>query len=144
MLKKLSREELILWVCFILFSIQCVYLLFWYLPGSLPDKVSSGIWTSLANDFAEGVLYRPVFDESGYGGTRYMPLFFVLYGSLIAIFHDPVTAGLSLSLAILVFLDLGIYILLRETGAPKVIAVPLTFLVHAPISFQFLTLDPAQ
>ena len=70
-----------------------------------------------------------------------MPLFFVLYGILISLLHDPVTAGYSLSLATLLFLDLGIYFLLRETGTPKSIAVPLTFLVHASISFQLLTLE---
>lgn len=118
-----------------------LFLMIWFWRDAIPSGTTSGVWAALANDFKEGVLYRPVFDESGYGGTRYMPLFFVLYGSLISIFHDPVTAGLSLSLATLIFLDLGIYFLLRETGSKKAIAVPLTFLTHASIAFQLLTLE---
>ena len=118
-----------------------LFLILWFWREAIPSGTTSGVWAALANDFAEGIFYRPVFDESGYGGTRYMPLFFVLYGSLIAIFHDPVTAGLSLSLATLLFLDLGIYFLLRETGTPRTIAVPLTFLVHASIALQLLTLE---
>jgi hypothetical protein len=130
----------LLWMAGTLALSGSLILMIWFWLDALPSGITSGVWAAMANDFADGVLYRPVFDESGYGGTRYMPLFFVLYGGLIAIFHDPVTAGLSLSLAILIFLDLGIYSLLRETGAKKAIALPLIFLVHAPISFQLLTL----
>lgn len=136
-----SRFSLrLLWIAGVLALSGSLFLMIWFWRDALPSGITSGVWAALANDFADGVLYRPVFDESGYGGTRYMPLFFVLYGSFIAVFHDPVTAGLSLSIAILIFLDLGIYFLLRETGAKKAIALPLTFLVHAPISFQLLTL----
>jgi len=130
----------LLWMAGVIALCGSLFLMIWFWRDAIPSGITSGVWAALANDFAEGVLYRPVFDESGYGGTRYTPLFFVLYGSLISIFHDPVTAGLSLSLAILIFLDIGIYFLLRETGARKAIAIPLTFLVHAPISFQLLTL----
>ena len=131
----------LLWMAGVIGLCSSLFLILWFWRDAIPSGNTSGVWAAMANDFAEGVFYRPVFDESGYGGTRYMPIFFVLYGSLISIFHDPVTAGLSLSLATLVFLDLGIYFLLRETGTPKPIAVPLTFLVHASISFQLLTLE---
>jgi len=131
----------LLWIAGILAFCGSLFLMLWFWRGAIPSGFTSGVWAALANDFAEGVLYRPVFDGSGYGGTRYMPLFFVLYGSLISIFHDPVTAGLLLSLATLIFLDLGIYFLLRETETPIPIAVPLTFLVHASISVQLLTLQ---
>jgi len=130
-----------LWIAGVIGLCSLLFLILWFWRGAIPSGITSGVWAALANDFAEGVLYRPVFDESGYGGTRYMPLFFVLYGSLISLFHDPVTAGFSLSLATLVFLDLGIYFLLREIETPKSIAVPLTFLVHASISLQLLTLE---
>ncbi len=130
----------LLWMAGVLALCGSLFLILWFWQGAIPSGITSGVWAAMANDFAEGVLYRPVFDESGYGGTRYMPLFFVLYGILISIFNDPVTAGLSLSLASLIFLDLGIYFLLRETGTSKAIAIPLTFLVHAPISLQLLTL----
>jgi hypothetical protein len=131
----------LLWIAGVIALCGSLFLILWFWRGAIPSGNTSGVWAAIANDFAEGVFYRPVFDESGYGGTRYMPLFFVLYGALISFFHDPVTAGFLLSIATLVFLDLGIYFLLRETGAPKAIAIPLTFLVHASISFQLLTLE---
>jgi hypothetical protein len=118
-----------------------VALMLWFWRGGIPTGNTSGVWAALANDFAEGVFYRPVFDESGYGGTRYMPLFFVLYGLLISFFNDPVLSGLLLSLATLGFLDLGIYLLLRELDVKKTFALAFTFLVHASIAFQLLTLE---
>lgn len=130
-----------LWMAGVIALCMSLFLILWFWREAIPSGNTSGVWAALANDFAEGVLYRPVFDESGYGGTRYMPLFFVLYGLFISFFNDPVTAGLSLSLTTMLFLDLGIYFLLREMGVPKSIAIPLTFLVHASISFQLLTLE---
>ncbi len=131
----------LLWMAGVIALCGSLLLILWFWRGAIPSGNTSGVWAALANDFAEGAFYRPVFDESGYGGTRYMPLFFVLYGLLISFFHDPITAGLSLSLATLVLLDLGIYFLLRETGTPKTLAIPLIFLAHASISLQLLTLE---
>lgn len=131
----------LLWLAGVMALCGSLFLILWFWRGAIPSGNTSGVWAALANDFAGGVFYRPVFNESGYGGTRYMPLFFILYGLLISFLNDPVTAGLSLSLATLVFLDLGVYFLLRETGTPKKFAVPLTLLVHASISLQLLTLE---
>ncbi len=130
-----------LWMAGVIALGASLFLIFWFWRDAIPTGNTSGVWAAIANDFAEGVLYRPVFDESGYGGTRYMPLFFVLYGLLISFFNDPVTAGVSLSLTAMIFLDLGIYFLLREMGVPKSIAIPLTFLAHTSLSFQKLTLE---
>ncbi|MDA1110804.1 MAG: hypothetical protein O3A78_13490 [Nitrospinae bacterium] len=118
-----------------------VALILWFWRGGIPSGNTSGVWAALANDFAEGVFYRPVFDDTGYGGTRYMPLFFVLYGILISYFNDPVLSGLLLSLSTIVFLDWGSYVLLRQLGIKKNFALAFTFLVHASIAFQLLTLE---
>jgi hypothetical protein len=118
-----------------------IALMLWFWRNGIPSGNTSGVWAALANDFAQGVFYRPVFDESGYGGTRYMPLFFVLYGILISIFNDPVLSGLLLSLTTIAFLDLGIYVLLRELRVRNTFAIAFTFLVHASIAFQLLTLE---
>src|SRR3989449_7858143 len=72
--------------------ISSIALMAWYWPGSLPQDSSSGVWTALAQDFARGVFYRPTADAFGFGGTRYMPMFFVLHGSLIRLSLDPVAA----------------------------------------------------
>jgi len=136
MLKKLTKDELILWVSFTLFTIQCVTLLCWYLPGSLPDKVSSGVWTSLANDFSNGIFYRPLESDMGYGGTRYMPLFFVLHGFLIPLFKDPFFAGVVLTLASAFFMCLGILFALREWGVSWSKAIPFAGAAQCTITFM--------
>ncbi len=140
MLKKLTRDEIILWVSFALFTIQCAYLLFWYLPDSLPDKVSSGVWTSLANDFSHGIFYRPLNSDIGYGGTRYMPLFFVLHGFLIPLFKDPFSAGVFLTLGSAFFMCLGILFALREWGLSWSKAIPFAGAVQCTITFMMQVL----
>ena len=85
----------------------------------------SGTWTGLANDLAHGSFYRPVrptpsFD--GYGGTRYMPLYFVLDAALIRMGVGVVNAGISLSVAAGIGLVLGTYRLLRELRIERLLA----------------------
>lgn len=57
----------------------------------------SGAWATLADDVAHGVLYRPLISDLGYGGTRYMPLHFVLQGLLIAMGFPARVAGHAIS-----------------------------------------------
>ncbi|MCH7623204.1 MAG: hypothetical protein IIB46_03895 [Nitrospinae bacterium] len=133
--------NVLLWAAGLTAFIGSLSLLFWFLPGAIPSGTTSGVWAALANDFAQGIFYRPVFDDFGYGGTRYMPVFFVIYGFLISYLHDPVTSGFLLSLTSLAFLEIGIYFLLRETGVRKSIIIPFILLIHASISVQMLTLE---
>jgi len=140
MLKNITKNELILWISFTLFTFQCIYLLAWYLPGSLPDRVSSGVWTSLANDFSNGIFYRPLKSDIGYGGTRYMPLFFVLHGLLIPFFKDPFYAGVFLTLGSAFFMCLGILFALREWGLRWSQAIPFAGAVQCTITFMHQTL----
>ncbi len=59
----------------------------------------SGSWAALAVDVSKGILYRPLFDEAiGTGGTRWMPLYFVLHGGLIKLTGNAVFSGIALSL----------------------------------------------
>ena len=61
---------------------------------------SAGVWTALAADLArEGVFYRPIAGDLGYGGTRYFPLHFVLHAGLIRAGLGPVEAGLAIAFA---------------------------------------------
>src|SRR5256886_14799683 len=87
-----TRRRL-LWIGCLVPFLGSIALMAWYWPGSLPQDSSSGVWTALAQDFARGVFYRPTADAFGFGGTRYMPMFFVLHGSLIPPSPDPVAAG---------------------------------------------------
>jgi hypothetical protein len=116
-----------------------LHLVLWYWPGAVPLDVTSGVWTALARDAAIGVLYRPLLGPAGYGGTRYMPLFFLLQGGLIRLGCDPVVAGLGLTAASAVLFDLALYLALRQVGARRALALPLSLLGHATVSVQLLT-----
>src|SRR2546427_7708441 len=89
-----TRRRL-LWIGCLVPFLGSIALMAWYWPGALPQDSSSGVWTALAQDFAKGVFYRPTVSAFGFGGTRYMPLFFVLHGALIRLAFDPVTAGID-------------------------------------------------
>lgn len=117
-----------------------LHLAFWYWPGAVPLDVTSGVWTALARDFSAGILYRPVFGPAGYGGTRYMPLFFLAHGGLIRLGVDPVAAGLALTVVSAVLFDAALYFALRELGVRRALAIPLSVLGHATLSVQLLTL----
>src|SRR5437762_13098724 len=86
-------QRRLLWTGCVVGLLSSVALMMWYWPGALPQDSSSGVWAALAQDFAKGVFYRPTYSAFGFGGTRYMPLFFVVHGVLIRLAFDPVTAG---------------------------------------------------
>ncbi len=131
----------ILWAFFILATCNWIALLLWYWPGTLPDGPTSGVWTSLAFDFSEGVFYRPLMSEEGYGGTRYMPLFFVIHGLLIKVLGNPIQTGVGLSLVCITLFILGIAFLLKELKAPWKIALPLSVSVLTTLSLQMTSLN---
>jgi hypothetical protein len=115
-----------------------LWLLVWYWPGGLPYDATSGVWTALADDFARGDLYRPVHGELGYGGTRYLPLFFVLHGTLIRAGLAAGTAGMLLTFASIGLLGAAAYRLMRILGAGPALAWPCVLLLPASIAFQLL------
>src|SRR5205814_840081 len=94
-------------------------LMVWYWPGSFFDSTTSNVWMALASDFAHGQFYRPVVSPSGYGGTRYMPLLFVAYGSLLEAGVDPIVAGAVLMQASVLALAFAIYAVLRLVGLAR-------------------------
>src|SRR5215467_9085478 len=96
--------------------IGAVRLLLWYWPGSFFHNPASGTWTALAWDFAHGELYPPVFSPLGFGGTRYMPLLFMLHGALIRLHLDPITAGVLVMQGSVVSVAIALYVVLRAVG----------------------------
>jgi len=116
-------------------------LLIWYHPDAIPMGATGGVWTALAYDFSKGIFYRPVFDDFGYGGTRYLFLFFTLHGLLIRIFNDPVLTGFSLVLVSAVSLNVGIYFLLRQLKLQVFLSAAFAILTTICITYQLLTLE---
>ena len=134
-------QRRLLWTGCVVGLLSSVALMMWYWPGALPQDSSSGVWTALAQDFAKGVFYRPTYSAFGFGGTRYMPLFFVVHGVLIRLAFDPVTAGVVLTVLGIVLFDAALFLTLRELGVDWPVAVPLALLPHAAVSFQLLSLQ---
>jgi hypothetical protein len=113
----------------------------WYWPGSFFDSTTSNVWMALASDFARGEFYRPVMSPSGYGGTRYMPLLFILYGSLLKAGADPIVAGVVLMQASVLALAFAIYGVLRLVGVATHTAVPLAGSVFCTAVYQSYCTD---
>jgi len=88
--------------------------------GYLTDV--SGVWAALADDVAHGVLYRPLVSELGYGGTRYFPLHPLLHGLLVSVGIPLRPAGHLLSLASGAVMVVATAKVLKERGAPNVLA----------------------
>jgi hypothetical protein len=78
---------------------------------------TNGVWLALATDLNAGVFYRPLHGPSGYGGTRYFPLFFVLYALLLKLGLPVLLSGYLLSAVGIVSLIAGTFYLLRKLGA---------------------------
>src|SRR2546425_3473988 len=123
----------IIWIgCLVPFA-SSIALIIWYWPGALPQDNASGVWTALAQDLARGIFYRPTADAFGFGGTRYMPLFFALHAGLIRLSIDPVTAGVALSLASGALFDLSPLLTPPEVDVGWSLSVPLSFLTHPTV-----------
>ena len=118
-----------------------VRILCWYWPGSFFHNAASGTWTALAWDFAHGELYRSVLSPSGFGGTRYMPLFFMLHGLLIRLHIDAIHAGLLLMQGSVVLAALGLYAALRAAAVTPVLALPFAITPWATVTFQKFSTD---
>ena len=58
----------------------------------------------------------------GYGGTRYLPLFFALHAALIRAGINPVTAGYALSAVSVALLVAAVFILLRRLQVEPIVA----------------------
>jgi hypothetical protein len=97
---------------------------------------TSGSWSALAVDLTRGVFYRPAIGPDGYGGTLYFPLHFVLHAALIVAIGDSVRAGQILAAVSVSLLVLGVYFVLRRTGAMPIVAASCAALVLASQTVQ--------
>jgi hypothetical protein len=96
----------------------------------------SGTWLSLATDLKDGIFYRPIVGNDGYGGTRYFPLTFVLMAGMMRLGVGPALSGHLLSLAAMLLLMAGMYFLLRRLEVEKSLAFVSALLVLASASSQ--------
>jgi hypothetical protein len=113
-----------------------VRLLFWYWPGSVFESATSGTWAALAWDFAHGELYRPVLSDTGYGGTRYMPMLIVTYGLLLRAHVDPVVAGVLLMQASVLAACAALYVTLRSASVARATSAAFALTPYATVIYQ--------
>ena len=113
---------------------------YWF-PGRIFDSRTSGVWTALAFDFSEGFLYRPIFSGAGYGGTRYMPLFFMIHGGLIRLGLDPVSAGFVAMQTSVAAMLAAMFLILRRLGLSAPMAAGLALVSLCTSIFQQYVAD---
>ncbi|GMW03577.1 MAG: hypothetical protein AMXMBFR84_47110 [Candidatus Hydrogenedentota bacterium] len=77
----------------------------------------------MALDLLDGVFYRPVFSEEGYGGTRYLPVTFSLQALFITITGNTILSGYCVVFLSGLVMFLGLYRLLRELGVQRNLAI---------------------
>ena len=75
----------------------------------------AGVWIALALDLKHGLFYRAPFGPTGYGGTRFFPLYFCLHAAAMKI-GGWRAAGYFLSATSVMSLLAGVYYLLRRLG----------------------------
>ena len=121
-------------------SISCAAVAAWILAGltlisvvHLDDRYRlshvSGAWMALAQYAGEGTLYPPLFDGERFGGTRFMPLQFVLHGGLAEATGEYLVSGKLLALAVTVAL-LGLtFLALVRIGVPIWLAFALVAVI---------------
>ena len=119
-----------------------LYRLFLVLPHHTGVNHVAGAWATLADDLRHGSLYRPLMSELGYGGTRYMPLHFVLHAGLMRLTGEPLWSGYILTLLSLLATCGAIWVWLRRLGAERWLATVAAALVlaAAPIQLALITI----
>ncbi|HKW01050.1 MAG TPA: hypothetical protein VJN96_14595 [Vicinamibacterales bacterium] len=65
------------------------------------------------------MFYRDLIGPTGYGGTRYFPLFFTIIGALLKIGLPPLVAGWTASAIAALILSTGLARVGRALGAPR-------------------------
>jgi hypothetical protein len=110
----------------------------WKHDGDL-DHNSPGTWLCMAVDARDGMLYRPVVSEIGYGGTRYAPLFAVLIAGAMRAGMGPVAGGFVVGIGAVLVAIAGLYALLRKLGAPAAVAGAMAiFLIAADTTHSLI------
>jgi hypothetical protein len=84
-----------------------------------------GTWLALARYVNEGVLYPPLFNGSSFGGTRDMPLQFVIHAGLARITGEYLVSGKLLAYTSAVALYALLFVVCRRVSGSWVLAIGL-------------------
>jgi len=92
----------------------------------------SSIYASLAAYLNGGMFYPELYDGAHYGGTRYMPLEFVLHAGLARLTGEYLISGKILAYSLAVALGCQLWFILRAFDCPRSVSL-------AAVSFLLLT-----
>ncbi|HVP61404.1 MAG TPA: hypothetical protein VMT11_12630 [Myxococcaceae bacterium] len=98
----------------------------------------SGAWATLADDLLHGTFYRPVESALGWGGTRYPPLYPLLYAGVARVLGSLPPAAELLEALSLVALVGCTFLLLERLGVRRRLALPGALVVLALVPVQAL------
>jgi hypothetical protein len=85
----------------------------------------TGTWFALARHVNEGVVYPPLFNGTAFGGTRYMPLQFVMHAGLADVTGEYLTSGKLLAYASGIALFALVFLICRRISGSSVLALGL-------------------
>jgi hypothetical protein len=91
----------------------------------------SGVYAALAAHLNEGTFYPELYDGEHFGGTRYMPLPFVLHAGVARLTGEYLLSGKLLAYALTAVLCLQLFVILRRLGCGPGAALALASLVLA-------------
>ena len=98
----------------------------------------SGAWATLADDLLHGTFYRPVESALGWGGTRYPPLYPILYAGVARVLGSLPAAAELLELLFLVALVACTFRVLVHSGVRRSLALPGALGILALVPVQTL------
>lgn len=105
-----------------LFQIQALFAIYSNQGFEIDRTMSPAVLTTMAQDLVDGIFYRPLFGPHGYGGTRYMPLYFILQAGLMKLGFTPMVASWCLSIFSLTALLSSVYFVLRQLHVERPLA----------------------
>ena len=89
----------------------------------------AGVYTGLAQYVNAGRLYPDLYDGSHFGGTRYMPLQFLLHAGMARLTGEYLISGKLLAAGLADVLIVQLFLLLRRSGCSPTISLALPSLV---------------
>lgn len=85
----------------------------------------AGTWIALARHVNQGTLYPRLFDGTAFGGTRYMPLQFVLHAGVARLTGEYLVSGKLLAYACSVAVYTLLFVICRNACGSSVLAIGL-------------------
>jgi hypothetical protein len=102
---------------------------------------TGGTWIATSVDAEQGVLYRPLVSNDGYGGTRYAPVRTLVQAAILKWTSlGAINSALATSAASMALLLLGCYALMRRFEVPVPLAAAMTAMMLASNAVRASTL----